>query len=84
MHAIVFLTILFIPEPAFAYFDPGTGSLLIQALVGSIAFMAVFWRQVKAYITRIFSRNMQNPSSGERDTETDGHKGTETQDENKP
>jgi hypothetical protein len=84
MHAIVFLTILFIPAQAFAYFDPGTGSLLIQALVGSIAFMAVFWRQVKAYITRIFSRNMQNPSSSERDTETDGHKGTETQDENKP
>ena len=84
MYAIVFLAMLFAPAPAFAYLDPGTGSLLIQTLVGLIAFMALFWRQVTAYITRIFSRNTHNPSSGERDTETDGHTGTETQDENKP
>ena len=84
MYVIIFLAILFAPAPAFAYFDPGTGSLLIQALVGSIAFMAMFWRQIKAYISRIFSRNTHNPSSDERDTEIDRHKGTETQDENKP
>ena len=83
MYVIIFLIMLFAPAPAFAYFDPGTGSLLIQALVGSVAFMAMFWRQVKAYISRIFSRNTHNPSSGEGDTETDGHMGTETQDENK-
>ena len=67
IHAIVFLTMLFAPTPAFAYFDPGTGSLLIQVLVGAIAGIAIFWRQVKAYITGIFSRNTHNSSSDERD-----------------
>ena len=84
MYAIVFLIIFFAPAPASAYFDPGTGSLLIQALVGSLAFIAMFWRQAKAYISRIFSRNTHNPSSGERDTTTDRHTGTDTQNENKP
>jgi len=84
IYAVILLIILFAPTPAFAYFDPGTGSLLIQALVGSVAFMAMFWRQGKAYITRIFSANTPNPSSGERNTANDGHRDTETQDENRP
>jgi len=84
MYVIIFLTMLFAPAPAFAYFDPGTGSLLIQALVGSVAFMAMFWRQIKAYISRIVSGNTHHPSSGEGNTAIDDHKDIDTQDENKP
>lgn len=84
MYAIIFLTMFFAPAPAFAYFDPGTGSILIQALVGSVAFLAMFWRQGKAYISRIFFGKNHNPSSGEQDTSTDEHKEIDTQDENKP
>lgn len=84
MYAIIFLTMFFTPTPAFAYFDPGTGSLLIQALVGSVAFVAMFWRQFKAYISRIFSGNTDNASSDEQDTDINVHKDTETQNENKP
>ena len=82
--AIIFIVIFFAPVPAFAYFDPGTGSLLIQALVGSVAFLAMFWRQGKAYFSRIFLGKNHNTSSGERDTSADEHKEIDTQDENKP
>ena len=85
MRALVFLTILFTPAPAFAYFDPGTGSLIIQAVVGAMAGMAVFGRQIKEYITRKFSGNKHNPLFDERDTEivNDGHTDIAAQDENK-
>ena len=83
-YVIIFLTMIFAPAPAFAYFDPGTGSLLIQALVGSVAFLAMFWRQAKAYFSRIVSGNTPKPSSGERNAAIDEHKDIDTQDENKP
>lgn len=84
MYVIIFLAMFFAPAPALAYFDPGTGSLLIQALVGSVAFLAMFWRQLKAYVSRIFSWNTHNSSSGKRDTPSDEYRDTDTQDENKP
>jgi hypothetical protein len=44
------------PTAAFAYFDPGTGSLLIQALVGGMAAVVVFWGNVKAYARALFAK----------------------------
>jgi hypothetical protein len=44
------------PTAAFAYFDPGTGSLLIQALVGGMAAVVVFWGNVKAYTRALFAK----------------------------
>ena len=41
---------------AFAYLDPGTGSLILQALFGAIAALAVglttFWSRIKIFIGR--------------------------------
>lgn len=44
------------PVTAFAYFDPGTGSLLIQALVGAIAAVTLFWGNLKVRVRDFFSR----------------------------
>jgi hypothetical protein len=44
------------PTAAFAYFDPGTGSLLIQAAIGGMAAVVVFWGNVKAYARALFTR----------------------------
>jgi hypothetical protein len=45
---------------AFAYLDPGTGSLILQALLGAIAAAAVaittFWSKIKLVIGRFRSR----------------------------
>ena len=40
-------------SPAYAYLDPGTGSMLLQGLIGgiaaSIAFLSIYWQKVKAF-----------------------------------
>lgn len=56
------------PTAAFAYFDPGTGSLLIQALVGGMAAVVVFWGHVKAYTRALFTKGKAT-LPGERSTE---------------
>lgn len=45
------------PTAAFAYFDPGTGSLLIQAAIGGMAAVVVFWGNVKTYTRALFTRS---------------------------
>ena len=40
-------------SPAYAYLDPGTGSVLLQGLIGgiaaTIAFLSIYWQKVKAF-----------------------------------
>jgi len=48
------------PPFAFAYLDPGTGSyifqLIIAGLVGGLFALKLFWRQIRNFFARIFSR----------------------------
>ena len=43
-------------SPAYAYLDPGTGSMLIQGLVGGVAvvmsFLSIYWHKVKAFFSK--------------------------------
>ena len=43
---------------AFAYIDPGTGSVLLQALLGAIAavgaYITLYWRKFKNFLNKIF------------------------------
>jgi len=43
-----------LPAQAFAYFDPGTGSLIIQALIGGLAAVTLFWGRVKLFFASLF------------------------------
>lgn len=52
---LIFPAVLFsaaLTVPAFAYLDPGTGSMILQAIVGGIAVagatLSVYWARVKA------------------------------------
>lgn len=52
---------LIVPQTAFAYIDPGTGSYVLQVLIG-VAFGAwfsikVFGARVKAFLNKIFSKD---------------------------
>jgi len=42
--------------PVFAYLDPGTGSFIIQMIIGAVvaagAFIKIYWRKIKAYFTK--------------------------------
>ncbi|MGE0118017.1 MAG: hypothetical protein AB7S71_02100 [Dongiaceae bacterium] len=50
---LVFAALAFLlPKPAAAYLDPGTGTILLQALIASIAgglaVIGLYWQKLKA------------------------------------
>lgn len=55
-------------EAVHSYIDPGSGSLVIQAVIGAVAAMAVamgmFWKQIKAFAVSVFSRFGKREPSG--------------------
>ncbi len=54
---LVFVLLLAIERPVGAYLDPGTGSMLLQALLGGVAAIGVvgrlYWRRVAAVFERM-------------------------------
>lgn len=50
--SLVFLT----AKPAYAYLDPGTGSLIVQtviaAVIGSLFAIKIYWQKLKAFLLR--------------------------------
>lgn len=50
-----FLLLILFPTAAFAYLDPGTGSFIIQGIIGAVvggAFVIkLYWKRVKAALT---------------------------------
>ena len=67
--ALVFLPRLFYVTPAYAYLDPGTGSILLQSLLASIATAAavgsMFWQRIKGFFTSLFYSRKSTDSSPE-------------------
>jgi hypothetical protein len=64
----VFALFLVLSTPAYAYLDPGTGSVLMQALLAGIAIVsaavAAFWSRIR----RLFSgRGGSDRHASERD-----------------
>ena len=58
---ILFTFILFAQSfEAHAYLDPGTGSLILQALLGILAaigaYITLYWRKFKNLINKIFQK----------------------------
>lgn len=65
MKLIIFiLYLLFLSNSAFAYIDPGIGSLLIQSIIGAFAigmgFVSLYWTKFKKFLKNIFSKKKQN------------------------
>ena len=57
---VLTLTALLMPNNAYAYLDMGTGSMILQVLVASLAacalFLKAFWGRIKSF----FSKNKSN------------------------
>ncbi|MCB0323827.1 MAG: hypothetical protein KDD69_09650 [Bdellovibrionales bacterium] len=60
---ILLLALLFFPRHAYAYFDPGTGALLVQALVGLLATFCLFFRRIMVGLRAFFSGTKSADSS---------------------
>lgn len=71
-HIAALIGLAALPATAHAYFDPGTGSLLIQAVIGGLAAVAVFWGNLKAFVRNLFSRRPPaSEDAGEQSTKPD-------------
>lgn len=51
---IIGVLLVLLAQPAFAYLDPGTGSMLLQVILGGIAAVGValklFWHKIRVAI----------------------------------
>ena len=58
--------LLYLPfhQTLHAYIDPGTGSIVLQAVIGALAAVVVaigmFWKQIKAFVKNLFSRSKKS------------------------
>jgi hypothetical protein len=61
MSAAAAMICFAVTTPAYAYLDPGTGSLILQAVIGVIAgalvALRIYWDRVKSFIKRKNSRD---------------------------
>ena len=50
------LLVTFYTNPVFAYLDPGTGNIILQAIIGAIAagatFISVYWQKLKDFFKK--------------------------------
>ena len=64
---ILFLFLFFVIQinNSYAYLDPGTGSFILQAIIGFIAAglatVTLYWKKFKNFITKLFKKkNKEN------------------------
>ena len=52
--AIIGFLLVFAPHPAWAYLDPGSGSMLLQLILGGVAgavvLVKIYWRRLLAFL----------------------------------
>lgn len=68
----LFLTgFLGLSQPAYAYLDPGTGSIILQSIIGGIAaataFGAMYWRNFKNFLSNFLAKVSGKQSPGSDD-----------------
>lgn len=55
---ILLLLTLGVSSPAYAYLDPGTGSVMLQGLlagiVSGLAIVKIYWQRLKNFFVKIF------------------------------
>jgi hypothetical protein len=60
---LVGMLLLILTHDAFAYIDPGTGSyflqLLIAGLLGAFFAIKIFWKNIKASLSNLFSKGQK-------------------------
>lgn len=48
--------LLMLPSFAFAYIDPGAGSLILQGLAAAVVAVTAFWGRIRSFLTKLFSK----------------------------
>ena len=67
--ACTFLAALLMVDPAYAYLDPGLGSILLQGLIaavaGALATVGIYWSKLKSFYLGYKQRHSQRTSDDE-------------------
>lgn len=54
--AALFAVYVSLATPAYAYLDPATGSIILQAIIGAVATWLLYTRAMMARVRELFSR----------------------------
>ena len=63
----VFLCVVLFPEKAHAYIDPGTGSLILQALAAGAITVMAFGTKLRHRIKRLFTKKDESRTESSRE-----------------
>jgi len=59
-----FLLYFFLSNNAYAYLDPGSGSIILQAILGfiaaSVATASFYWTKFKTFFSNLFKKNKKS------------------------
>ena len=73
LFALVLAVVLSFDAPAYAYLDPGTGSMILQVLLGGVAGMLVigklYWHRLKEILGIRSSKDTDLDSVSKADAE---------------
>ncbi len=65
---LLLISLTLYPENANAYLDPGSGSYILQILIGGflagLFVIKIAWTKIKFFFTNLFSGNKENTDSG--------------------
>lgn len=60
LQLIILIYFSFITK-AYAYLDPGTGSILVSAIVAGFVTIKTYWRMIVQKIKKFISKDKDNP-----------------------
>ena len=64
------IAIFLIVSNAYAYLDPGTGSFILQAIIGFLAALSAgflyYWTKVKNFFSNLFKKNNNDEKKDDR------------------
>ncbi len=69
---LVFFSAIGVAPPAHAYLDPGTGSMLLQLLLGGVAGVLVVGKLYWHHVTSFFGRNPAPSPNQDNTADSDG------------
>ena len=73
LFALHFLFVIGIDRPAYAYLDPGTGSMMLQLLLGGVAGALVvgnlYWQRIKSFFGGKSIHDQNNEPAAPSDAE---------------
>ena len=64
---IFFIYFVVLINNAYAYLDPGTGSIILQAILGfiaaSLATLSFYWNKVKTFLCKFFKKDKKSENN---------------------